>query len=144
MLDRVVTTMPAVAAPNMGWASTEAASRSLGLGLWLAVGIITGFGFSLRFYCAANDLWTDEIWSLQLVQDLRSPAEVFWGISHDNNHYLNSLWLYGLPATRPVCTDCPPCCSGRCRSLWRPAWGYATLGPPVSRRQPWWRPAISW
>ena len=96
MLDRAVTTMPAVAAPNMGWASTEAASRSLGLGLWLAVGIITGFGFSLRFYCAANDLWTDEIWSLQLVQGLRSPAEVLWGISHDNNHYLNSLWLYGL------------------------------------------------
>src|SRR4029077_19307910 len=48
----------------------------------------------LRVRGAMNDLWLDEIWSLDLVREIRSPIEVFTKIHHDNNHYLNSLFMY--------------------------------------------------
>ncbi|HTO56032.1 MAG TPA: glycosyltransferase family 39 protein [Myxococcota bacterium] len=42
---------------------------------------------------ARGDLWLDELWSLQLARDARSALDVFWGIHHDNNDYLNTLWM---------------------------------------------------
>lgn len=48
----------------------------------------------VRVRGAMNDLWLDEIWSLDLVREIRSPIEVFTKIHHDNNHYLNSLFMY--------------------------------------------------
>lgn len=44
---------------------------------------------------ASGDLWLDEIWSLNFVRELSSPLEIF-NVSLDNNHLLNSLFLYGL------------------------------------------------
>jgi hypothetical protein len=49
---------------------------------------------AIRVRAAQNDLWLDEIWSLDLVDKISSPREVFSHIHSDNNHYLNSLWLY--------------------------------------------------
>ena len=49
---------------------------------------------AIRVRAAQNDLWLDEIWSLDLVDQISSPGEVFSHIHSDNNHYLNSLWLY--------------------------------------------------
>lgn len=69
--------------------------------LWSAVGAFTLLGLSLRIAAARGDLWLDEIWSLELVGRLRSAGAVFWGISHDNNHYLNSLWLYLMGPGQP-------------------------------------------
>jgi hypothetical protein len=43
---------------------------------------------------AFNDLWMDEIWSLELVRELHSAFGVFTQTHHDNNHYLNSLFIY--------------------------------------------------
>lgn len=51
-------------------------------------------GLALRVLSARGDLWIDEIWTLNLLTTIRSPGEVFWNISHDNNHFLNSLWMY--------------------------------------------------
>jgi hypothetical protein len=51
---------------------------------------------AVRLACACNDLWLDEIWSLRLVQTLHSPTEILTQLRHDNNHPLNSLWLYLL------------------------------------------------
>lgn len=48
----------------------------------------------VRIRGALNDLWLDEIWSLDLVREIKSPFEVFTRIHHDNNHYLNSLFMY--------------------------------------------------
>ncbi len=58
-------------------------------------------GAWLRVLGAQGDLWLDEIWSLDLVGTVHSPGAVVWGISHDNNHILNSLWLYALGPDRP-------------------------------------------
>jgi hypothetical protein len=43
-----------------------------------------------------NDLWMDEIWSIELVRELHSALGVFTQTHHDNNHYLNSLFIYFL------------------------------------------------
>ena len=43
-----------------------------------------------------NDLWMDEIWSVELIRELHSAIGVFTQTHHDNNHYLNSLFIYFL------------------------------------------------
>jgi hypothetical protein len=62
--------------------------RSLLLALLLAGGL------AVRLWCAPGPLWLDEIWSIGNLAPLSHSWQVFWGISHDNNHFLNSLWLY--------------------------------------------------
>jgi hypothetical protein len=48
----------------------------------------------LRVFAALNDLWLDEIWSLNLLSPLSSITQIFTQIHFDNNHYLNSIWLF--------------------------------------------------
>ena len=55
---------------------------------------IAAAGFVLRLWCARGPLTLDEVWSIENLAPLRHFWQVFWGISHDNNHFLNSLWLY--------------------------------------------------
>ena len=74
--------------------TTQTPSASRGF-YWALGGVVAVFG-AVRFACSCNDLWLDEIWSLRLVQQLHSPAEIVTKLWHDNNHPLNSLWLYLL------------------------------------------------
>ena len=60
---------------------------------WLAALLLIA-ATVIRIRAAHNDLWLDEIWSLLSVRKLASPLHVFTKIHLDNNHYLNSLWLY--------------------------------------------------
>lgn len=62
----------------------------------------TLLGFALRAVAAGGDLGLDEVWSLRLVARVPSFGGVFWGLSHDNNHVLNSAWLYLLGQDAPV------------------------------------------
>ncbi|OGK13306.1 MAG: hypothetical protein A2W80_02895 [Candidatus Riflebacteria bacterium GWC2_50_8] len=51
--------------------------------------------FSLLIVAAARgDLWLDEIWSLGFALDSNSVADIFCRFRHDNNHVLNTLYLY--------------------------------------------------
>ncbi len=71
--------------------------------LLFGVVALTIAGFVLRLLCARGDLWLDEIWSIQNLQHIPNVGGVFWGISQDNNHILNSLWLWFVgPAATPV------------------------------------------
>ena len=66
---------------------------------WIYFGscvLIVAVAVLLRARSAMNDLWMDEIWSVELVRELHSPLEVFTKTHHDNNHYLNSLFIYFL------------------------------------------------
>ncbi len=58
---------------------------------------------ALRLAAAANDLWFDEIWSLWLIaREAQAPWDlVRGGMRHDNNHLLNSLYLFWLPPHLP-------------------------------------------
>ena len=41
-----------------------------------------------------NDLWLDEIWSINLVSQLTTPSQILTELKHDNNHPLNSLFIF--------------------------------------------------
>lgn len=56
--------------------------------------IVASLGLALRLTGARGDLWLDEIWSLSLLRDVTSLDQIFWRINHDNNHFLNSVYLY--------------------------------------------------
>jgi hypothetical protein len=58
------------------------------------LGLLLIIAAAIRIYGARNDLWLDEIWSLNLVAKISSPLQVFTKIHYDNNNYLNSLWIY--------------------------------------------------
>jgi hypothetical protein len=69
----------------------RAPSTLLSLILLLALLVLAAI---LRIIATHNDLWLDEILSVQNVQGIASPWEIFTDIHWDNNHYLNSLYLY--------------------------------------------------
>jgi hypothetical protein len=60
----------------------------------LGVAVVVAAGLAVRLWCAGGPLWLDEIWSIENLAPLTHWWQVFWGISHDNNHFLNSLWLW--------------------------------------------------
>jgi hypothetical protein len=55
----------------------------------------------LRLSAAFNDLWLDELWSLAFARRASSPADLLLRIQHDNNHPLNTLWMYLLGQDAP-------------------------------------------
>ena len=70
-------------------AATPSAAR-------LSLAAIVALGFALRIVSARGGLWIDEAWSAVLVDRAATPLGVFVAINHDNNHYLNSLWMLAL------------------------------------------------
>ena len=49
---------------------------------------------ALRWVCAWNDLWFDEIISVKLASQMSGWAGVFGEFKYDNNHYLNTIVIY--------------------------------------------------
>lgn len=48
----------------------------------------------LYIACASGNLWLDEILSLQWARNAKTWTDLIALFRHDNNHPLNSLWLY--------------------------------------------------
>jgi hypothetical protein len=66
-------------------------------GSWLPpllLGILIVLGAILRVLATHNDVWLDEIISLRTANEVRSPWQIFSEVHSDNNHYLNTLYLY--------------------------------------------------
>ena len=54
-----------------------------------------GIGVVVRVFAARNDLWFDEVWTLQLLRErVHSFGDVFTNVKHSNNHHLCSLWMW--------------------------------------------------
>jgi hypothetical protein len=52
-------------------------------------------GVAVRVLAAHNDLWFDEVWTLQLLRErVHSFGDVFTKVKHSNNHHLCSLWMW--------------------------------------------------
>jgi len=51
---------------------------------------------ALRLAAVFNDFWFDEIWSLHLSRLVASPGEILTKLTHDNNHPLNTFFLWAL------------------------------------------------
>jgi hypothetical protein len=67
-----------------------------GRSLFLAAGLVLpiSVGTYLRLKGIFSAFWLDEIWSLKLVRELGSPLEVVTKLHIDNNHIINSLYMY--------------------------------------------------
>jgi hypothetical protein len=52
------------------------------------------FSSILIITAARGDLWLDEIWSISFAGESHSIADIFTHFQHDNNHPLNTLFLY--------------------------------------------------
>ena len=52
----------------------------------------------LRLAGIFDDFWLDEIWSWRFARDAHSASEILLGpaFHHDNNHVLNTMFLYVL------------------------------------------------
>ncbi|GAB2175598.1 hypothetical protein [Dongia sp. agr-C8] len=68
----------------------------------LAAGAILLLALILRILGANGELWLDEIWSLKLIDEVEARHDLLWGLAIDNNHYLNTLWLWIVGADAPV------------------------------------------
>src|ERR1700731_1425164 len=53
-------------------------------------------GAILRLACLPAEFWLDEIWSYDLSRQAGSLLGIFT-VKHDNNHHLNTLWLWLCP-----------------------------------------------
>lgn len=65
---------------------------------WVPACALAAFALLLRARAMFTDFWLDEIWSYDLARRARSAADIFFspGLKLDNNHQLNTLWLYVL------------------------------------------------
>jgi hypothetical protein len=72
--------------------------------------VICVVGTGLRIAAGRGELWLDEVWSLQIVQQFaHSIADILLKLKLDNNHFVNSFvafelgpdcpdWMYRAPA----------------------------------------------
>ena len=58
--------------------------------------IICIAGIAVRISAVFSDFWLDEIWTYFRLQSLHSWTGIFTRFQSDNNHYLNSLFMYLL------------------------------------------------
>lgn len=86
---------------NMTLSPTASPASRAATVLWLRAAVsaapVAGLlllGFVLRLLASRGPVWNDEIWSLQNLRPIHHFWQVLWDISHDNNHFLNSLWLF--------------------------------------------------
>lgn len=63
--------------------------------VWLLGGLVL-VATVPRLLGALHPLWLDEIWSLDLARGARTPFGVLTSIHHDNNHYLNTMWIQAV------------------------------------------------
>lgn len=68
---------------------------------WLVGCLVVGA--VLRIAASLNDLWLDEIWTLWMLgREVDQPLDILRGaMRHDNNHLLNSVWMYAVGPHRP-------------------------------------------
>ncbi len=74
---------------------TEDMQNKASRDVWVPT-LIIAVSAILRFPALFSDFWLDEVWSLSETLKLKSAVEVLTKFNIDNNHHLNSLFLYAL------------------------------------------------
>ncbi|MGA9039368.1 MAG: hypothetical protein WB421_02430 [Terriglobales bacterium] len=60
------------------------------------------FAAIVRVIATHNDLWLDELISLRIAHAVKTPWQILSAVHTDNNHYLNTLFLYYLKTGDPA------------------------------------------
>jgi hypothetical protein len=81
---------PSVVVP--GTTISSARGRSI-IPLFLLAGLVV-LAAVVRVIATHNDLWLDELISLRIANAMKTPWQIFSTVHSDNNHYLNTLFLY--------------------------------------------------
>jgi hypothetical protein len=68
--------------------------------LLLVAALLVGVCF--RLFGVLGPLWLDEVWSIQWISELSRPFSIFTEFHTENNHFLQSLWLYALQGSDAV------------------------------------------
>ena len=75
----------------------ETVGSSAGTPSWIPLfllAILVVLAAILRIIATHNDLWLDELISLRIANAVETPWQIFTAVHNDNNHYLNTLYLY--------------------------------------------------
>ncbi|MBI3829601.1 MAG: hypothetical protein HY291_08795 [Planctomycetes bacterium] len=75
--------------------AADAEAGRPGARFYAAAALLLLAALALRALAARRDFWCDELWSLAAALHAKSCGELFANHS-DNNHLLNSLWMYAL------------------------------------------------
>ena len=67
--------------------------------IWLCAALLLAAAL-LRVAGMFNDFWIDEIISWDIARTMLSPIQILTSVHHDNNHHLNTLWMYLLGERR--------------------------------------------
>lgn len=68
------------------------------VGLLTAIALVVG-GAVLRLAASLDEPWLDEVWSIANALRVRSPLQILTSLTVDNNHPLNTLWLWMVGST---------------------------------------------
>ncbi len=68
---------------------------------WILAAILSAAAV-LRTIGISTEMWLDEVWSVRNVRSLQRWTDVLVRLRTDNNHHLNSLWLYAVRAYNSV------------------------------------------
>ena len=74
---------------------SEAAGRLYAVYLPVMI-VATLTGLVVRLLAARGELWLDEVWSLKLAIEADRILDILTLVNVDNNHVLNTIWLYVL------------------------------------------------
>ncbi|HEC15996.1 MAG TPA: hypothetical protein ENI99_05405 [Sedimenticola sp.] len=80
--------------PRLG--NTNPSSR---LAPAITIALILIAAIAIRIPGLFTDLWIDEIWALELLKPVKTFSEIFTAIHFDTNHWLYSLYRFGLQLT---------------------------------------------
>lgn len=87
------TAVPPPPGPSL---SSDGAAESSHRRTWIAAALILIGAGAVRLLAGLDGLWLDEIWSLRLASQVRGPWDILTRIGHENNHYLNTLWIWTI------------------------------------------------
>lgn len=74
------------------WIATASLAQQRSFAIVAVVILLLGAG--LRLVGLFDDFWLDEIWSWSFARSSTSAMQVLFGLHHDNNHHLITLWMY--------------------------------------------------
>jgi len=62
--------------------------------MWSGCALLLVVAAALRLQAARDEFWFDEVWSLTQFANKATSALQILSLHHDNNHHLNTLWMY--------------------------------------------------